>query len=168
MQRHWKNGKALNKIYSKNWDFVVLQEQSQTLVFNQAIFNDSVKKMTREIVAFGAKPILFMTWERPDSMRHGVTTNNLATAYAAIGRELNVSTAPVGIAFSRSLKERPDLVLYIHDGHPTRHGTYLAACVFYATFLQRSPIGNTYSDGVISAEERDFLQRIAAETVKIW
>src|SRR5262245_9941274 len=32
LEQHWKNGKALAKIQSRQWDFVVLQDQSQAAV----------------------------------------------------------------------------------------------------------------------------------------
>ena len=106
-----------------------------------------------------------MTWERPDSISYGVTTANLAAAYNAIGTELGAKVAPAGLAFALSLRERPDLLLYSQDGHPTVYGTYLAACVLYGTIFGRSPVGNPYSDPSITAEMRAYLQHIAAESL---
>jgi hypothetical protein len=70
----------------------------------------------------------------------------------------------VGLAFARALQERPELALNVQDGHPTVQGTYLAACVIYATIFAKTPFGIHYSLSGISQDERDFLQRIAAES----
>ena len=59
---------------------------------------------------------------------------------------------------------RPRLDLWARDGtHPSRAGSYLAACVFYALLTRRSPVGNAYTAGLEPAEAR-LLQRIAWDT----
>jgi hypothetical protein len=51
------------------------------------------------------------------------------------------------------------------DGsHPTVSGTYLAACVFYATIFRVSPVGLADDDGLPSGEAHS-LQTVAATTV---
>ena len=105
-----------------------------------------------------------MTWERPDSVQYGVTTQSLATSYYAAGNRFGVKVAPVGLAFALALQERPELALYASDGHPTVRGTYLAACVFYATLFGKSPVGITYAPSGIPAQDRDFLQKVAAQS----
>jgi hypothetical protein len=105
-----------------------------------------------------------MTWERPDSVQYGVTAQALYNAYTALGQQLGIKVAPVGLAFSMALQERPDLKLYIQDGHPTQQGTYLAACVFYGFIFQQSPVGNSYR-GDVSKDDKDFLQNIAAKAL---
>jgi hypothetical protein len=165
LEDHWNSGEALAAIRKGGWDYVVLQEQSQLPVINRAQFSEYARKFDGEIRNSGAKTVLLMTWERPDSVQYGVTSANMANAYIAVGAQLGVKVAPVGRAFARSLSERPDLVLYQQDGHPTMYGTYLAACVLYGTIYDVSPVGLPYADSSISKELRDFFQRIAAETL---
>jgi hypothetical protein len=55
-------------------------------------------------------------------------------------------------------------VLLVGNSHPTRSGTYLAACVFYAALFGESPEGLEYTGGLGSGEAA-ILQSIAAETV---
>ena len=44
----------------------------------------------------------------------------------------------MGVAWQQSLKDDPKLVLHAKDGsHPAPAGSYLAACVFYATLLDK-------------------------------
>jgi hypothetical protein len=165
LKDHWNGGEALAAVRGKHWNYVVLQEQSQTPVTGQAVFLEYAAKFSAEIRSAGAGTVLFMTWERPDSVQYGVTTHNLANAYYAAGSQLAAVVAPVGLAFARSLQERPGRALYIEDGHPTSAGTYLSACVLYATMLGKRPVGMTYAPPGMSAADRDFLQKIAAKSV---
>lgn len=62
--------------------------------------------------------------------------------YIDIAEELGARVAPVGIAWKMALAADPDLILHSADkSHPNLTGTYLAACVFYATLLDASPVG---------------------------
>ena len=164
LENHWNDGNALLKIRVGKWDYVILQEQSQLPIINQKKFYDFVRRFDEEIRRNGAKTILLMTWERPDSKQFGVTTENLATSYTSLGKKLDVKVAPAGLAFARAIRGKPDLTLYSQDGHPTVEGTYLAACVLYQTIFENSPIGNPYSERSISDEMRSYLQGIAEES----
>ncbi len=163
LENHWNNGDAVRIIREGKWDYVVLQEQSQIPVINKKKFYDFARKFDEEIRSSGAKTILLMTWERPDSRTFGVTTDNLANAYTTVGNELGVKVAPAGLAFARSISNKPELILYSQDGHPTVEGTYLAACVLYQTIFEKSPVGNPYSESSIPDDMRAYLQGIAAE-----
>lgn len=165
LENHWNNGNALRRIRETKWDYVVLQEQSQIPVINQKQFHDFAGKFDEEIRRTGAKTILLMTWERPDSRQYGVTAENVAAAYTDLGKQLGAKVAPAGIAFARALRNRPELALYSQDGHPTMEGTYLAACVLYQTIFEKSPVGNPYSEPSVPADTRDFLQQTAADSL---
>lgn len=163
LENHWIDSNAIRKIREGKWDYVILQEQSQTPIVNQKKFYEFVRKFDEEIRRSGAKTILLMTWERPDSRKFGVTTDNLAATYTALGKELGVKVAPAGLAFARSIRSKPELALYSQDGHPTMEGTYLAACVLYRTIFEDNLVGNPYSVRSIPADIKDYLQEIAAE-----
>jgi hypothetical protein len=63
-------------------------------------------------------------------------------AYLGIAKELGAGIAPVGIAWKMALAAEPSFALHSQDrSHPNPTGTYLAACVFYATLLDASPVG---------------------------
>ena len=164
LQNHWENANTLEAIRSGDWDVVVLQEQSQNSVTNYYNFFEYAQRLDAEIKQAGAETVMFMTWERPDSIQYGVTAQAVNNAYTALGQQLGVKVAPVGLAFSMALQERPDLKLYIEDGHPTPEGTYLATCVFYGFIFEQSPVGNSYG-GDISNADKTFLQDIAAKAL---
>jgi len=163
LQDHVRDATSINTIQADHWRYVVLQGQSQEPIYNYDNFSAYAAKLDEIIKSVGGKTILFMTWERQDNVKSGVTTDKLAKAYTRLGKQLNVRVAPVGLAFARALRERPGLSLAnANDGsHPTAAGTYLAGCVIYA-IAYGTPEGNPYSDG-LSDDDKAFLQRIAVQ-----
>lgn len=100
-------------------------------------------------------------------------SGGLSGAYFTIAKELHAAVAPVGVAWCIALKSDARRVLYQADkSHPTPSGSYLAACVFYATLLGKSPVGlpGEIKNGAralvqIAPEEAKRLQDIAWQTV---
>ena len=114
-----------------------------------------------------AKTMFFMTW--PYERLNWMTLDQIAKAHDHISQELNASVAPVGTAFQRSRIERPGLDMLGSDReHQSIHGTYLAACVLYASLFGESPQGLAYAPAGVSAQDAVFLQRVAWETVQAW
>jgi len=164
LEAHWRNSDTLHLIRTGKWDVVILQEQSQAPVIHTKNFSEYAEKLSEEIKKAGAQTILFMTWERPDSIQYGVTAANLSGVFTEVGQQLGVRVAPVGVAFFKAMQERPGLKLYSLDGHPTLQGTYLAACVFYGVIFEKSPSGNAYAAGLPDAD-RVFFQKVAAQVL---
>ena len=90
-------------------------------------------------VSGAAKTTDFDTWCQ--QQKPGLA-GGLNRAYFDIAQELGADVAPVGIAWQMALAAEPPFVLHKPDNsHPNPTGTYLAACVFYATLLEASPVG---------------------------
>ena len=86
-----------------------------------------------------AKTIDLETWFQQQKIG---LAGGLNGAYLDIARELGAGVAPVGIAWKMALAADPPFVLHRKDkSHPNPTGTYLAACVFYATLLDAKPVG---------------------------
>jgi hypothetical protein len=155
-----------------HWDVVVLQEQSEIPSFpasdRAGEFDPFVRALARKIRAVGAQPLLFMTW----GYRYGDRLNlqddtfagmqmRLEQGYLDAARGVHAAVAPVGLAWSEAISERPGLDLWAGDDkHPNRAGSYLAACVFYALLEQRSPVGDVFTDGLEASAAR-YLQSVA-------
>ncbi|MSR39361.1 MAG: hypothetical protein EXS02_11075 [Planctomycetes bacterium] len=156
------------KIREGHYDLVVLQEDIPELIEHDvAPFLEQVRLFDREIRGAGGNTALFMAW--PYERLNWVGLAVIAEAHLAIGKELNVPVAPVGLAFQQSLQARPGLAMLGKDReHETIHGTYLAANVIYATIFLVSPLGLSYHPQGVSAEEAAFLQGIAWSAVKDW
>jgi hypothetical protein len=151
LKRLWEGGKALETLKRARWNYVVLQEQSTlgpapivdgvVQISNPKNFHDYVRLFDAEIKKVGAKTILFLTWARHNHLEQQTVLTN---AYQAIAKELKATIAPVGVAWENALKENPQLALHQPDkSHPTEAGSYLAACVIYATIYGKSPEGLT-------------------------
>jgi hypothetical protein len=85
--------------------------------------------------------------------------------YLAIGGDQRVAIAPVGDAWVTLVARGAGATLWQQDGsHPTEAGTYLAACVFYATIFRESPEGLSYQAS-LPADAATTIQAVAAETV---
>ncbi len=114
---------------------------------------------------------MYMTWARQHfpEMQPG-----LARVYTSVAQEIGADVAPVGLAWQAAFAADSMLVLHTSDkSHPNSSGSYLAACVFYATFFDASPVGLTAKiDGAdgkplvdLSVVQALFLQKIAWDTV---
>jgi hypothetical protein len=164
LENHWNDGRALARVQARAWDFVVLQDQSQMPLGNRRAMFEYARRFETEIGMQGTKTILYMTWarlDRPDDQ------SPISQSYTELARELRARLAPVGNAWRTALAGDPQLVLHDADGsHPTPAGTYLTACVFYATLYGRSPEGLPGGVAGLSAAEALRLQTIAWQSVR--
>lgn len=184
LMNHVTSPTTLAKISQENWDYVVIQAQSQepswppsqvaSEVFPYAsILNDSIKSND-----FCSETVFYMTWGR----KYGDTQNcptwppvctflgmqeRLMAGYMTMAEENSSTVAPVGLAWKHSMNNDPDSLINLYSGdnsHPSLSGTYLTACVMYATMFQKSPIGANYTAG-LTEYDAIFLQQIAEVVV---
>ena len=138
LEWHAQNEATLAALY-ETWDFVVLQEHSIRPVQDMWKMSQAAAAFQAIIASIGAQTVLFMTWARQHfpEMQAG-----LARVYTEVAQEIGARVAPVGLAWEAALAADPSLALYTEDrSHPTSLGSYLTACVFYATFFGESPVG---------------------------
>jgi hypothetical protein len=174
LSAHAGSAETLNKLKSSKWDIVVLQEQSEVPASEQARTQGMYpagRSLVRQIEEGGATPIFFLTWAHRDGWPEGglpgydAMQSRINDGYLRIAQELGVSVAPVGDGWSMAKGGHPELELWQGDGsHPTEEGTYLAACVFYATIFRQSPEGLSYR-GHVPKETAVELQKTAANVV---
>ena len=174
LSAHARSAETLNQLKSSKWDIVVLQEQSQVPAVEPArtqTMYPASRLLVRQIQDAGARPVFFVTWARRDGWAeqglpdYEAMQLQISRGYLGITQELGVPAAPVGDAWLIARRQHPELELWQGDGsHPSAQGTYLAACVFYATIFRQSPEGLTYFARV-PKETALALQRIAASVV---
>jgi len=159
---HFDSPRTRTAISRREWDVVVLQGATNEPIASST--KDSFLKysglLAVSVKETGARPALFMTWAYLG--RPGMT-NPLRNAYVAAGNNTNALVVPVGLAWDRILQERSTNFLYSDGRHPSIEGTYLAACVFYASLFGESPEGLRYTAG-LPPTDAAYLQRIAWET----
>jgi hypothetical protein len=158
------NNIFFNKL-DRLFDVAITMDCSQCPIHPQlkSVFVEFARKFSEAARRNGAKPVLFMSWayaDRPEM------TAQLAEAYTIAGNDNDALVIPAGLAFARSVAQRPDLNLYARDRrHPSMLGTYLAASTVYAALYRDTPVGNDYTAG-IDADTARFLQTVAWETVQ--
>ncbi|WP_426955113.1 hypothetical protein [Muricoccus radiodurans] len=157
-----------NIVFNQNarlFDIAIMMDCSQCPIHPRlsSVFTEYARRHSETVRANGARPVFFMSWAYADKPE---MTEQLAEAYTVAGNANNALVIPAGLAFARSVRERPSLNLYVADKrHPSLAGTYLAAAVTYASLLGRSPEGNPYTAG-LDAETARFLQTVAWQTVR--
>jgi len=179
LEDHLKGERKLNTlkmIKAAKYDAVVLQDQSLRPIRDPDSTVRDVGLLCESIRKAKATPYLFLTWAR----RGQPEMQDLLTwTYMRAARKHGAKVVPVGMAWQRALKERPDIPLHDEDGsHPSQLGTYLSACVFFAALTGRSPIGlpneliaKDASGGLVgllrvSEEDATFCQQVAEKTWK--
>jgi hypothetical protein len=89
----------------------------------------------------------------------------LRQSYMQMGTDNSATVAPVGMAWYKTRLLNPVFDLYQADeSHPSVYGTYLTACVFYASLFHKSPEGCSFIS-TLSASDAAVLQQVAAMTV---
>jgi len=163
---HSTNATSLAKIAQGNWNFVVLQEQSQkpsfppsqvaTEVYPYAqVLVDSIKSANA-----CTEPIFYMTWGRkngdagncaayPPICTYDGMQGRLRESYVEMAVANDCSVSPVGAAWKYVRDNYPTIELYSADeSHPSINGSYLAACVHYASIYRESPVGASFISAV--------------------
>jgi hypothetical protein len=91
----------------------------------------------------------------------------LSGAYLTLASQLHAGVAPAGIAWHNALAANPKLVLHTADkSHPNPAGTYLTACVFFASIYGKNPIGLPGKIAGLAQRDAQALQTIAWQTVQ--
>lgn len=164
--------KALNG--TNKYDYVILQEQSVRPANESAEkFYAAVRNLSARIRESGATPILYSTWGRKtgsNTLTNNGWTNEsmtwkLAAAYEAIGKELDIPVAHVGLAFYDIFTDPNPIDIYNDDkSHPNYAGSYLAAATLFAKIFNTDP-GTLSYNGSLSAENATALLQAAAKAV---
>ena len=159
---------------SKQWSVVVLQEQSEIPAieeFRQQQMYPAARRLVSMVRGAGARPVFFLTWAHRDGWPenglpdYASMQSAIDDGYLTIAAGQKTAVAPVGYAWWTLLAQEPAADLWLDDNsHPTPEGTYLAACVFYATIFDRTPVGLHYHAG-LPADEAATVQEVASKVV---
>jgi hypothetical protein len=186
LEQLWNHGDTKKTLFnkSKEYDFVVLQEKRGLPVSRtgsdgngfkygrEQFYVPWAKKFHTKIRERNANTLLYMTWKVP--ALKGVTQEDWSDSHIKLAKDLKCEVSPVGLAIEKAQSLRPTIVLFDdpYPGHINAAGAYLAACTFYATVYDRSPVGlpsqfsyaNTSGPNIscnISAANAEFLQTCA-------
>ena len=179
LSQHAADPQLLEKIKKGGWDFVVLQEQSQVPAFSQ-------EQVGRESYPYAAalcelirkdspnaQIAFYMTMARrdgdaenakffPEVATYAGMQSRINETYTEMARQNQGIVVPVGRVWQEMRSRRPEINIYFDEAHPNLTGTYLAACVFYATLFKASPVGLSHPEE-IDNDTAAFIQKITEE-----
>ena len=182
LQTHVNNPNSNNLIMNGEWDYVVLQEQSQYPSFplwqvEQDVFPyaTGLCELINEYNDCG-ETIFFMTWGRengdsnncanwPPVCTYEGMDDLLQERYMMMGSDNGALVSPVGAVWRYIRDAEYDLDLYASDGsHPSLLGSYIAGVCFYTTLFQKNPLNIPWNEG-LNVSESD--SELIKDVVKI-
>jgi hypothetical protein len=181
-QDHTTTAATITGIFSQQWDIVVLQEQSQLPSFPPTQVATDVYPFATRLDSFihendtCTQTMFMMTWGRRDGdasncagypvvCTYAGMQGRLRESYMEMTQDNNATIAPVGAAWKVVRDSFPSIDLYVADGsHPSVAGSYLQACVFYASIFHKQSSSCSYTGGLPVATT-EILQRIADKVV---
>lgn len=163
LQKHINNEFTLSKLKEANWDYIIIQEQSQAPSFNDDYVQMEVYPYAKKIhdLALESNPcaqtIFYQTWGRKNgdstmckSWQYVCTYKGmdslLSLRYSKMA-EMNESwLSPVGKVWYYIREKHPEINLYHRDGsHPSKEGSYASALCFYTIIFQKNPMHIKYN-----------------------
>lgn len=189
LEAHSTYNNTLNAIKQAQWDVVILQEQSQRPSFSPAqVASDTYPyaKLLDSLILKNnpcSETMFYMTWGR----KNGDATNcpfyppvctyegmqqRLRESYMQMAKDNKGVVSPVGAAFKIVRDSLPGIDLYNADeSHPSVAGTYLAACVFYASLFHHSPIGTSFTAGLTTSDAQKlqyYASKVTIDSMDRW
>ena len=181
---HVNDATSIAKISQGNWDYVVIQEQSQIPSIDYYRYNDMYPAMTSLKLLIEqynpcAKIITYMTWGRRFGGQQCDPTNtycspvfvdfnhmqdSLTSAYTEISDILNIQCAPVGVTWQNVLNDTT-LILHSNDNsHPNIDGSYVAALSIYSSIWKQPSIGIAFNAGLTQSRAL-YYQQMSDNTI---
>jgi hypothetical protein len=166
LQDHWNSGKALKKIRSTHFDFVVLQQGPTSTYSGRMSLLEFARKFSHEAAAQNTQTAIYMTWPpRGNQERFGDVVLN----HRLVAKEIKAKLIPVGEVWRKLLQTKQPPQLYSPDDfHPSALGALLAAAVIYNSIcdceLKQLPEKLTFPDQTLEVPAET--ARLFLETVQ--
>lgn len=181
-QQHSQDPASLALIAEGNWDYVVLQEQSQLPSFEDSQVATEVYPYAKKLdslvhVSSGgcAGVIFYMTWGRkngdasncavwPPVCTYQGMDSLLQLRYTTMAEDNQNTLSPVAPLWRYLRDNAPGIELYQADeSHPSAAGTYAAAMSFYTMLFNKNPVNNSFNFILSTADANSI--KAAAQTV---
>jgi len=188
-EKHWNSNETLQKIGSKAWDVVVLQEYSTRPAYNEErVCRDTVTYLDNLVAKIKesspeGRLQFYQTWGRPFGLasecpnlpqfcEYATMQDALTASYSTFAcMKKPASVAPVGESFRQVRNTQGDEFFFslyntggVSDHHPSLAGSYLSGLVhFLSLFPHSTVLGITETMGLDQATAA-ILQEAAEET----
>lgn len=183
---HYTSMASKAKIQKGNWDYVVLQEQSQhpalpyQQVFNTTFLYAHVLDTMINYYNPCGETIFYMTWGRkngdagmcasyssqgwPHFCTYQGMDSVIRARYETMANDNQGTVSPAGAVWRVIRSQHPNIELYDADeSHPSVAGSYAAACAFYTTIFRKDPTKLNYNYTLNATDAANI--RAAAKTV---
>lgn len=179
---HDQNTNTNNLIQQGNWDYVVLQEQSQVPSFPiSQVESDCfpyAASLVQKVEQFNpcAEVVFYMTWGRqngdsqncpnwPPVCSYEGMDDLLYERYMTMAEDNQALVSPVGAVWRAIRTNYPNINLYSGDGsHPSMEGSYTAAITFATIFSQTDPTTISFNS-TLSAAMADTIKNVVKSLV---
>lgn len=179
LQNYVNDQQVNNTITNGNWDYVVLQDQSQRPALHDSFTFPFAATLSNTIKNSSgcSKVMFFMTWgyKNGDQLNcnSGIThmctytgmDDRLYSAYVRLAQDNKGVVSPVGRVWRTLRQLYPQMELYDSDeSHPSYLGSMAAAYTFYASIFKKDPTLATFN-GTLSANDAAILKSVVKQVV---
>ncbi len=182
LNNHFTDATSISKISAGNWDYVIVQAQSQEPSFSPVQVNSQTLPYAIKLDSIikhhnpCAHTVFYETWGRkngdasncagyPPICTYAGMQNRLRDSYKMFADSVHDLMAPVGEAWRLARATNTLVNFYQSDeSHPLLEGSYLAAAVFYEILFQKTVLTSTYNPGIATATI-SFLNQVAHQLV---
>lgn len=189
LQSHSTNATTLQKIAQANFDFVVLQEQSQLPSFPISQVQSSVYPYAQQLDSLindansCTETVFYMTWGRkngdasncpnwPPVCTYSGMDSLLRLRYMQMANDNNAIISPVGAVWRHIRNNYPNIELYNADeSHPSLAGSYAAACTFYSILFRKNPSQISFIstlDSTDASNIRNAAKLVVYDSLNFW
>lgn len=186
---HATNATTLAKITSNNWDYVVLQAQSQEAALSQIQMQSEVFPYATTLSDLirqnnsCSQPLFYMTWGRqygdlgncpylPWVCTYEGMDDVIRDSYEFMADENNAELAPVGAVWRYLRANNSNINLYSNDeSHPSIEGSYAAACALYTMIYKTDPTLISWNSTLttsIAASIKQAAKTIVFDQMSLW
>jgi len=164
LKEHLMDGLALGAINSKDWDYIILQENGVIATINPEETIASILEF-KELINSSTNVFLFMTWAYEGQPE---MTEQLRSVYNEASELTNFSVIPVGLGWRDFENENNSISLLNMDGqHPSKFGTYFASSMIFSILSNQNINPIPYSSNLTSAQA-GFIKQKVLESINLY
>lgn len=186
---HAASATSVALIEEGDWDFVILQEQSQLPSFPDEQVEAEVYPYARMLDSMiqvnnpCATTLFYVTWGRENGdaancpyfdplCTYEGMDSMLQLRYTIMAEEHQAALSPVAMVWRKIRNEHPDIDLYTADGsHPGSSGSFAAACSFYTLMFRKDPATCSYNYSLSAADAgiiKTAAKQVAYDSLDHW
>lgn len=189
LKQHSTNATTLSKINQGDWDYVVLQDQSQYPSLSDHFVEQNVYPFAEALneAILGAnsctETIFYATWGRkngdaqncenwPPVCTYEGMDNLLQERYRYMADENEALLSPVSWVWRYIRENYPNINLYTSDNsHPSLAGSYAAAATFYTILFGKNPIQIPFESDLsaeVAVQLKNAVKEVVFNNMEFW